>query len=130
MILLEMGLSFVSPLISQYSGHIPMKPFVFVVYLHIKPDRQDDFLRLLTPLLDAMRYEETFINTVLHQDPHDTTRFMLYETWANREEFFEVQIQRPYRLDYEAKLPDLLEEPRQAELWQPMRGDFKFHSSG
>ena len=97
-----------------------------VVTLWVKPGYEEEFLRLLAPVLDAMRHEPTFINAALHQDPADPTRFMLYETWADRTDLVEVQMKRPYRSAYEARLPDLLRVPRRAELWQPLRGDFAF----
>ena len=103
-----------------------MKEITFVVTLLVKPGMEEAFLRLLTPLLDAMRHEGTFVNTVLHRDPEDPSRFMLYETWADREEFIAVQMNRDYRKAYEDRLPEFLREPRQAQIWQPMRGDFKF----
>src|SRR5688572_16743901 len=56
---------------------------VVVVSLHVKAGHEDEFLRLLAPVLDAMRHEATFVNAALHQDPEDPTRFMLYETWAD-----------------------------------------------
>jgi quinol monooxygenase YgiN len=97
-----------------------------VIPLHVKPGCEDEFLRLLTPVLDAMRHEATFINAVLHRDAADPTRFMLYETWADREDLVAVQMKRDYRRAYEARLPDLLREPRQAQLWQRLRADFAF----
>lgn len=97
-----------------------------VVTLLVKPEHEAEFLRLLMPVLDAMRHEPSFINAALHRDPADPTRFMLYETWADRTDLVEVQMQRPYRSAYEARLPDLLREPRRAEVWQPVRGDFTF----
>ena len=98
-----------------------------VVTLLVKPEqREAEFLRLLTPVLDAMRHEPTFINAALHRDPEDPTRFMLCETWADRTDLVEVQMKRPYRSAYGARLPELLREPRRAELWQPLRRDFTF----
>ena len=41
---------------------------------------------------------------------------MLYETWADRTDLVEIQMQRPYRTAYEARLPQLLREPRRAEV--------------
>jgi quinol monooxygenase YgiN len=101
-------------------------PLVAVVSLHLKPGREEEWLRLVTPVLDAMRHEPTFINAVLHRDPDDPTRFMLYETWADRDDLVNVQMKRGYRTAYEARLPDLLREPRQATIWQPLRADFTF----
>ena len=79
-----------------------------VVTLWVKPGHEEEFLRLLAPVLDAMRHEPTFINAALHQDPADPTRFMLYETWADRTDLVEVQMKRLYRSAYEARLPELL----------------------
>lgn len=95
-----------------------------VVTLHVKPGREEEFLRLLLPVLDAMRHEPTFVNAVLHRDQDDPARFMLYETWADREDLASVQMRRAYRGTYEARLPDLLREPRHATVWCPLRGDF------
>jgi quinol monooxygenase YgiN len=99
---------------------------VVIVSIHVKPGYEQEFLRLLTPVLDAMRHEATFINAVLHQDPEDPTRFMLYETWADRDDLSRVQIHREYRKAYWARLPEILREPRQIQIWQPLRGDFTF----
>jgi quinol monooxygenase YgiN len=101
-------------------------PLVVVVSLRVKAGREEEFLGLLAPVLDAMRHEPTFINAVLHRDPEDATRFMLYETWADREDLIAVQRKRGYRREYEARLADLLDEPRRAEIWHPLRADFTF----
>ncbi len=100
------------------------KGVALVVSLRVKPGRDDAFLRLLAPVLDAMRHESTFINAVLHRDPEDATRFMIYETWADLEELKQVQVHRDYRKAYEARLPEMLAEPRQVQIWQPLRSDF------
>lgn len=99
---------------------------VFVITLHIKAGKEEEFLRLLTPVLDAMRHETTFINAALHRDPEDPTRFMLYETWADLDDVVQVQVHRDYRRDYLERLPELLSAEREVQVWQPMRGDFTF----
>src|SRR5687768_3141053 len=109
-------------------GRCPMErgegsELVVVVSLHVKPGHEEEFLCLLAPVLDAMRHEATFVNAALHQDPEDPTRFMLYETWAKRDDLINVQMKRAYRSAYEARLPEILREPRQAEVWRPLRGD-------
>jgi quinol monooxygenase YgiN len=101
-----------------------------IVTLHVKPGRAGEFLAALAPVLDAMRHEPTFINAVLHRDPEDPDRFMLYETWADRSELVEVQMGRAYRKPYMDRLPELLAEPRQVQVFQPLRGDFRFTYSG
>ena len=96
----------------------------YTIVLALKPGRAEAFLALLTPVLDAMRAEASFINTVLHRDPADPDRFMLYETWADATELAEVQMHRPYRAAYWQALPDLLRQERDIAAWQPMRADF------
>ncbi|MCC7272613.1 MAG: antibiotic biosynthesis monooxygenase [Alphaproteobacteria bacterium] len=108
----------------------PPDACVLVISLHVLPGHVDAFLALLTPVLDAMRHETTFVNAVLHQDPDDATRFMLYETWADRDDLQWVQIHRGYRRAYEDRLPDLLREPRRVEIWQCRRADFVFLARG
>ena len=95
-----------------------------VITVRVKPEHRQEFLDLLTPLLDAMRHEPSFIDTVLHNDSDDPTHFMLYETWADLEDLVQVQAQRAYRKAFMDRLPALLAEERQVQVWKPMRGDF------
>ncbi len=48
---------------------------------------------------------------------------MLYETRRDHENFFAVQMKRPYRTEYEAKLPGLLRAPRRMEVFEMLRAD-------
>jgi quinol monooxygenase YgiN len=105
-------------------------PVAFTVTLHVKPGCEDAFLGLLTPVLDAMRHEATFINAVLHRDPEDPTRFMLYETWADLDDVVEVQLKRDYRREYHAALPGLLRSERGIGIWRPVRADFAAPAPG
>jgi quinol monooxygenase YgiN len=82
------------------------------------------------PVIDGVRTEKTFINNFLHQNPDDPTRFMVYENWVDKDEFLAVQMKRDYRSAYEARLPDLLAEPRRVEVWQPLRTDFSGNRVG
>jgi quinol monooxygenase YgiN len=104
------------------------EPFTVLITLQVKPGREAEFLGLLAPVLNAMRHEPSFLNAILHRDPGDPCRFLLYETWTDRRDLVEVQMQRPYRAAYEARLPALLERPRQVEVWQALRADFAFRS--
>ena len=98
-------------------------PVTVVLVLRVRPGREEEFLTLLLPVLDAMRHEPTFINAVLHRDPEDPLRFMLYETWGDLTDLVEVQMRRSYREAYWAALPGLLSAPREVHLWQPLRAD-------
>jgi quinol monooxygenase YgiN len=84
-----------------------------LVFFYIKPGFEAEYENLVAPVLDAMRHEPTFIDTVLHRDPEDPTRFMLYETWLDRHDFFQVQLKRGYRRTYEERVPQISQAPRQ-----------------
>ncbi|PJX28368.1 antibiotic biosynthesis monooxygenase [Advenella sp. S44] len=90
---------------------------------HLKTGVQAQFLGLLEPVLDAMRDEDTFVNAVLHQDPCADATYMLYETWLDREDVLNVQMHRPYRKAFWDTLPELLDQPRQIQVWKPVRTD-------
>jgi quinol monooxygenase YgiN len=100
-----------------------------VVTFDLRPGAEAEFLALLTPLLDAMRHEPTFVNAVLHRDPEDTSRLMLYETWADRDDLVQAQMKRAYRRAYEARLPALLRAPRGVQVWHKLRADFAFFAA-
>jgi autoinducer 2-degrading protein len=97
----------------------------YSIVFHIAPSRTGDFHRLLGGVLDAMRGEETFLQAVLHADPADPLRFMLYETWQDHEEVLAVQVHRPYRAEWHAALEDILSAPRDISMWTPLRDDRK-----
>lgn len=95
----------------------------YVIIFHLKAGTQAQFLALLEPVLDAMRDEITFINAALHRDPASETTYMLYETWLDREDVLNVQMHRPYRQAFWNTLPQLLAQPRQIQVWKPVRTD-------
>lgn len=101
-------------------------PVTFLVAIETKPGQAEPFLALLGPVLDAMRHEESFINAVLHRDPENPNRFLLYESWRDLDDLVSVQLRRAYRQAYWQGLPDLLAGERQVQLWQPLRADFVF----
>ncbi len=98
--------------------------FVLLATVPIKAGCEDEYLALVNAVNDEMRREPTFVNTVLHRSAEDPGLFMLHETWRDREDFFSVQIKRPYRAQYEARLPDLLRAPREMAVFLPLRADY------
>jgi quinol monooxygenase YgiN len=116
--------------LTLYLGRSAMSQFVVIVRNRVKPGHEQEYVDLVTPVLDAMRHEKTFINTMLHQDPADPCQFMLYETWTDREDFLRVQMGRAYRKAYESRLPEILERPREMHYWSPIRCDYVFATSG
>jgi quinol monooxygenase YgiN len=95
----------------------------YVITFQVKPAARDRFLSLLDPVLDAMRHEPTFEHASLHVDPDDGNRFQLHETWTDRNDVLAVQLNRPYRTEWHAALDEILEKPRDIQIWQVMRMD-------
>ena len=98
--------------------------FVLLATVPIKPGCEDEYLALVNDVNDKMRREPTFVNTVLHRSTDDPGLFMLHETWRDQADFFSVQMKRPYRARYEARLPDLLRGPREMKVFVPLRADY------
>ena len=100
-------------------------PVTYVIKFEVVPEKRDEFLELLNSVLDAMRGEPMFHRAILHQDPASANRFMLYETWESHEDVLAVQVNRPYREAWNRALPELLSEPRDISIWEPMRADLR-----
>jgi len=98
-------------------------PLVFTVMFDIVEGGEEEFVRLVSDVIDKMRHEPTFISTTLGRDPNAPGRFYLFEQWADREEFIQVQLKRDYRTPYETRLPRLLRRPRAATEWHQLRSD-------
>lgn len=95
-------------------------PETYLIQFHIQPSQRDRFLNLLTRVLDAMQHEATFVDARLSQDADDPNRFILHETWADRQDVMEVELKRPYRDTWHAALPDLLQAARDVRILQPV----------
>lgn len=98
-------------------------PVSYLIRFQVVPEKRERFLELLEGVLDAMRDEPMFHQAVLHRDPEDDNRLMLYETWEDHEDVLAVQVHRPYREAYHRELDELLAEPRDISVWEPLRSD-------
>jgi quinol monooxygenase YgiN len=98
-------------------------PVTYVIKFEIVPEKRQTFLDLLNGVLDAMRSEPTFQGAVLHVDPENEHRMMLYETWESHQDVVTVQVQRSYREKWHDALPEILREPRDISIWIPLRDD-------
>ena len=98
-------------------------PITYIVRFAVVPARRERFFALLDAVLDTMRHEPMFHQAVLHRDPEDENRLMLYETWEDHDDVLRVQLERPYRREWHAALEEVLEAPREIEVWQPVRAD-------
>lgn len=95
----------------------------YVITFHVRPSERARFRALLEPVLDAMRHEATFEHAALHVDPEDENCFQLHETWTDRNDVLEVQLKRPYRAAWHAALDEILERPREIQIWTLLRVD-------
>ncbi|WP_445501376.1 putative quinol monooxygenase [Microvirga sp. G4-2] len=100
-------------------------PVTYLIKFDVLPEQRDRFLALLNGVLDAMREEPMFHQAMLHQDPESADRFMLCETWESHEDVLEVQLSRPYRETWHRALPELLSQPRDVSIWEPLRTDIQ-----
>jgi quinol monooxygenase YgiN len=100
---------------------MPNNDLVFYVKLYVKPDRVEEWKEAVHTIIEAMKEEEAFISCYLHQDANDPTHFTLYERWAEPSvEAFITNQMKPYRVEYDAKLEDLLQRPREPQILIPL----------
>jgi quinol monooxygenase YgiN len=95
----------------------------YLIQFDVIPEQRAFFLSLLTGVLDAMRSEATFHEAILHRDPQNENRFLLYETWQDHDDVLEVQLKRPYREAFHRALSSVLQQPRDISIWVPLRAD-------
>jgi quinol monooxygenase YgiN len=103
--------------------HASNMPVTYLIRFTVVPEQRQRFLHLLGGVLDAMRSEPMFHEAILHRDPADENRLLLYETWEDHDDVLRVQLQRPYRQAFHEALDEVLAEPRDISVWQPLRAD-------
>lgn len=95
----------------------------YVITFQVRPSERERFCSLLNGVLDAMRHEATFVHAALHIHPEDANRFQLHETWSDRNDVIKVQLNRPYRAAWHEALDEILERPREIQIWTSLRAD-------
>jgi quinol monooxygenase YgiN len=98
--------------------------WVLCVTFSIKPEHADEFVSIVSPVLDKMRHSENFVSTTLSHDPKTPGRFFLFETWKSRARFLAEDLSFAYRKPYETRLPDIQLADRRIEEWEQVRADF------
>lgn len=96
---------------------MPESDLVFYVKLFVEPDKVDEWKSAVYEVVNQMSKEDAFISCHLHQDMQDESLFTLYERWAEPsvESFLQNQM-KPYRIEYDNKLPSLLQRPREPQV--------------
>jgi quinol monooxygenase YgiN len=95
---------------------------VFIVQLHLKPERVEDWKRAVNELIDRMSQEDAFVTCLLDQSTEDPGMFTLYQRWRepSLEAFVRNQM-KDYRKRHEEMLPDLLQAPGKAMALRPVQ---------
>lgn len=93
-------------------------PVTVLVTFRIKKGSEKEFEGVLLPHLRRVAAETTCEEMTVYRDPEDPTRYMLYERWADRDEFLGVQMKRPYRIPYNEAVEPLEAEPRSVTFWE------------
>jgi quinol monooxygenase YgiN len=94
---------------------------IFFVKLSVRPDRVTRWLEAVREVIEAMQHEDTFVSCNLDQDATDPCHFTLYERWAEPDVASFVRNQsKPYRLEYDQELEELLERPREPQILRPI----------
>ena len=97
---------------------VPLDPITVVVTFTIKVGERDRFKAALLAHLPNCVAEQTCERMWVYDDPEDPARFMLFEEWADRTEFLEVQLKRAYREPYMAATEQLWAAPRETTIWR------------
>ncbi|QSQ25588.1 antibiotic biosynthesis monooxygenase [Pyxidicoccus parkwayensis] len=92
----------------------------YAIEFDVREGKRELFLKLLGDVLSTMKREDSYRGAALHVSPDNPLRFMLVETWADHQEVLDVQLHRPYRREWHAALPELLESPRRISMWTPV----------
>lgn len=106
---------------AEATGTMANGDLVFHVRLWVKPERVEEWKQAVREIVGHMAKEPAFVACYLHQDAQDTNAFTLYERWREPSvEAFLANQAKPYRAAYEARLPDLLQRPREPTVLLPL----------
>ena len=81
----------------------------------------EEWKRAVFETVEQMSKEEVLVACYLQQNTEAANLFALYERWREptAEAFIDHQM-KPYRAEYKAKLPTLLQHPREAAVLKPL----------
>lgn len=74
----------------------------------------------LRSLIASVVSEKACIGINLHQDPDDSTRFMLYENWADKDFYLGEHMQTPYIQSFIQRARDFLVAPPKISFWKQL----------
>jgi quinol monooxygenase YgiN len=87
-----------------------MKPGCsLIAYLHAKPEKREELLKVLLSFIEPSRDEAACINYHLHVSDDDPNLFIFYENWRSREEL-DQHLQTAMLTNFWNRRLDLLEK--------------------
>ena len=89
-----------------------------LIHYQAKLGMEDVAKQELTSLIASVVSEKACIGINLHQDPNDSTRFMLYENWADRDFYLGEHMQTPYIQNFIQRAGDFLVAPPEISFWK------------
>ena len=110
----------------QANAAAPTQNWVLCVTFSIKPGYEGEFQTIVSEVIDEMRHEKTFVSSTLCHDPRTQGRFFVFEVWRDREEFFSVQVNRPYRDWYSRRILEIQAADRELAEFYQIRADYQF----
>lgn len=100
------------------------KPWSVIARFDVKEGCEAEWIQLVQEVIEAMKHEKTFISTSMCAHRTEPGKFMLYEVWEDRDEFYTTQVKREYRHSLMERLPALLRSPVVFEEWTEIRADY------
>ena len=77
----------------------------------LKPGMREQFEAVLLPHIARVADESTCLLMAASRDPEDDTRYILFERWADKDEFWDVQMRRGYREAYYEAIAPMQADP-------------------
>ena len=100
------------------------KKISVVISFQAKPGMEEELKQEMMQLIPPVIAEPHCINVNLHQSPDDSTEFMLYETWADKDYYTGEHMQTPHLQSYIKRSEDLLAAPFQISFWESLSENY------
>ena len=104
------------------------EPWAVMATFDVKEGCEEEWSRLVQDVINEMRHEKTFISTSMCRRPDEPGKFLLFEVWEDRDEFFATQVNREYRRPLMERLPELTRSPVVFDEWTEVRADYAVHA--
>ncbi|KQS36234.1 putative quinol monooxygenase [Pedobacter sp. Leaf194] len=93
---------------AQQHKQTSQNPLVLNIKFKVSAEKADEFKKVLLDLFDTISHERNFVEAKVYQQLGKPGEFLVNETWNdNIEHFINVQMKKPYALEYEKTLKEL-----------------------